>query len=119
MTAFTTVPFFAVPSGDASLTLAVMTSPSEARKPVPPPSGRIICNLRAPLLSATSSMVRIITDMFVSSKSLHRRALRLRSGCFRKSRHQGGLADDLDQAPALQLRQRPRLLDADDIADVG
>src|SRR5439155_1505271 len=61
MTAFTTVPFFVCPSGDASLTLAVTTSPSPARRPVDPPSGRIICNLRAPLLSATSSMLRIIT----------------------------------------------------------
>src|SRR5208282_984077 len=42
-------------------TLAVITSPNPARRPVAPPSGRIICSLRAPELSATSSMVLIIT----------------------------------------------------------
>src|SRR5439155_6864222 len=61
MTAFTTVPFFVWPSGAASFTLAVTTSPKPARRPVAPPSGSIICSLRAPLLSATSSMLRIIT----------------------------------------------------------
>src|SRR3954469_22594388 len=61
MTAFTTVPFLVWPSGAASFTLAVTTSPKPARKPVEPPNGRIICSLRAPLLSATSSMLRIIT----------------------------------------------------------
>ena len=44
-----------------------MTSPKPAERPVWPPSGRIICNLRAPELSATSSMLLIITAI-VSSK---------------------------------------------------
>src|SRR6266478_1339813 len=61
MTAFTTLPFCTCPSGAASLTLAVITSPSPARNPVEPPSGRIICSLRAPELSATSSIDLIIT----------------------------------------------------------
>src|SRR5438445_9563664 len=61
MTALTTVPFLVWPSGAASFTLAVMTSPSPALKPVEPPSGRIICSLRAPELSATSSIDLIIT----------------------------------------------------------
>src|SRR5947199_4272290 len=38
-----------------------MTSPNPARSPVAPPSGKIICSLRAPELSATSSMLLIIT----------------------------------------------------------
>src|SRR5262249_4570523 len=63
MTAFTTLPFCTCPSGAASFTLAVITSPKPARNPVAPPSGRIICSLRAPELSATSSMVLIITAM--------------------------------------------------------
>src|SRR5437763_6757288 len=46
-------------SGAASLTLAVMTSPKPARSPRSPPRGKMHCNLRAPLLSATSNMVRI------------------------------------------------------------
>src|SRR5579875_1345155 len=46
MTAFTTVPFFAVPSGEASFTAAVTTSPRCATCPAPPPSGLIICSLR-------------------------------------------------------------------------
>src|SRR5579862_9223827 len=65
MTALTTLPFLTVPSGEASLTAAVTTSPSPAFLPRPPPSGRMTCNLRAPELSATSSMVLICTDIFV------------------------------------------------------
>src|SRR5450631_945196 len=65
MTALTTLPFLTVPSGDASLTAAVTTSPRPAFLPSPPPSGRITCSLRAPELSATSRMVLICTDIFV------------------------------------------------------
>src|SRR5260370_9032907 len=61
--ALTTVPFLVCPSGEASLTAAVITSPRWARRPVPPPRGRIICSLRAPELSATSSIDLIITDI--------------------------------------------------------
>src|SRR5260370_1340082 len=46
-------------SGAASFTLAVITSPKPARKPRSPPRGRIHCSRRAPLLSATSRMVRM------------------------------------------------------------
>src|SRR5271167_3920321 len=65
ITALTTLPFLTVPSGDASFTAAVTTSPSPAFLPRPPPSGRITCSLRAPELSATSRIVLICTDMFV------------------------------------------------------
>src|SRR6202012_4951753 len=63
MTALTTLPFLTVPSGEASLTAAVTTSPRPAFLPRPPPRGRITCNLRAPELSATSSIVLICTDI--------------------------------------------------------
>src|SRR3984957_4327173 len=63
ITALTTLPFLTVPSGEASLTAAVTTSPRPAFLPRPPPRGRITCNLRAPELSATSSIVLICTDI--------------------------------------------------------
>src|ERR1700691_607726 len=63
ITAFTTLPFCTWPSGDDSFTAAVIMSPRPAFSPVEPPSGRIICSLRAPELSATSSMLLIITAM--------------------------------------------------------
>src|SRR5580704_6226658 len=63
ITAFTTLPFCTCPSGAASFTEAVIMSPRPAFSPVEPPSGRIICSLRAPELSATSSMLLIITAM--------------------------------------------------------
>src|SRR5262249_11991990 len=66
ITHFTTEPFFTWPSGAASFTAAVTTSPRLAFSPVCPPSGRIICSRRAPLLSATSRMLRIITAMVLS-----------------------------------------------------
>src|SRR5579864_2102505 len=66
MTAFTTLPFCTWPSGADSFTAAVIMSPSPAFNPVEPPSGRIICSLRAPELSATSSIDLIITAMALS-----------------------------------------------------
>src|SRR6185503_1197372 len=63
MTAFTTLPFFTVPSGEASFTAAVTMSPRPAFIPSPPPRGRITCSLRAPELSATASIVLICTAM--------------------------------------------------------
>ena len=41
------------------ITAAVTTSPSPARRPRSPPRGRMQESLRAPLLSATSRIVRI------------------------------------------------------------
>src|SRR5260370_15953168 len=63
MTAFTTLPFCTCPSSADTFTAAVITSPSPAFNPVEPPSGRIICSLRAPELSATSTIVLLITAM--------------------------------------------------------
>jgi hypothetical protein len=55
-------------SGVASFTLAVITSPKPARNPRSPPRGRMHINLRAPLLSATSSIVRIPIMVSLSLK---------------------------------------------------
>src|SRR5215471_13831547 len=116
MTAFTTLPFCTCPSGAASFTLAVITSPNPARSPVAPPSSRIICSLRAPELSATSSMVLIITAMFVSS--LCPLPARGRVNVGGDLRHQGRLAHNLFQRPPLQPRERARFLDAHHIAEM-
>src|ERR1017187_7266469 len=117
MTAFTTVPFFTVPSGEVSLTAAVTMSPRPAFLPNPPPSGRITCSLRAPELSATASMVLICTAMGCSPYSL---AL-VGSGHLLRSSSIFNLAksrapDNLFQGPPLQLAQRTGLADADHIA---
>src|SRR5580700_5221056 len=150
ITAFTTLPFCTCPSGAASLTAAVTMSPRPAFRPVEPPSGRIICSLRAPELSATSSMLLIITAMAIShslchpeargfcgpkdpgeprdaSRSLRRnnrasgslpywRASLLSVLLQHDLRHQRGLAHNVFQLPALQLRKRTRLLDPHHIA---
>src|SRR6266481_7882203 len=119
ITAFTTLPFCTCPSGAASFTLAVITSPSPARNPVEPPSGRIICSLRAPELSATSSIDLIITAISQSPCVL---AMPLPGavdvGERRHFRHQRRLADDFLQSPALQLRQRSGLLEPHHVTDV-
>src|SRR5262249_25248576 len=61
MTALTTWPFLTVPSGAASFTEAVITSPRPAREPASPPTGNIMDMRLAPELSATSSMDLICT----------------------------------------------------------
>src|ERR1035437_9855327 len=55
----TTLPFLIAESGAASFTAAGTTSPSPARRPGAPPGGRMQESLPAPLLSATSRIVRI------------------------------------------------------------
>jgi hypothetical protein len=60
MTALTTAPFLTVPSGDASLTDAVMTSPRLAYWPaVEPPIILMQKIFFAPVLSATCRIVPI------------------------------------------------------------
>src|SRR3989304_9018637 len=56
-TAFATCPFFAVPSGIASLTLTTMTSPIPAYLLLDPPITLIHMTFFAPELSATSKIV--------------------------------------------------------------
>src|SRR5246127_5271708 len=110
MTAFTTLPFLTVPSGEASFTAAVITSPRPAFLPSPPPRGRIICSFRAPELSATSSMVLICTAIALSPQSFFA-PLCLDVGgnilylCKRRAAH------NLFEIPALQLAQRTCLAD--------
>jgi hypothetical protein len=53
------LPFFAVPSGDASLTVTLILSPSLAILLVDPPIGMIITTRFAPELSATANEVCI------------------------------------------------------------
>src|SRR5215470_9671130 len=118
ITAFTTLPFCTCPSGAASFTLAVITSPSPARSPVEPPSGRIICSLRAPELSATSSIVLIITAILPSPVYSSRLLTRAHGVDGRHFGNQRRLAEDFFQAPPLQLRQRPRLFQPDKVSDV-
>src|SRR5580692_302458 len=112
MTAFTTLPFLMVPSGEASLTAAVITSPRPAFLPNPPPRGRIICSLRAPELSATASMDLICTAMVCSP---YARLLGCRGSVFNLTERRA--AHDFFKSPTLELARRPGLADADNIAD--
>src|ERR1039457_4320875 len=64
----TTLPFLTAEAGAASFTAAVTTSPNPARRPRSPPRGRMQESLRAPLLSATSRIVRIPIIKFVSAR---------------------------------------------------
>src|ERR1700683_2730607 len=85
-------------------------SPSPAFSPVEPPSGRIICSLRAPELSATSSIDLIITAMIQSPVPL--RLLHVHGRDFR---HQRSAANNLFEAPAFQLGQRTSLFQANHV----
>src|ERR1017187_5980153 len=117
MTAFTTVPFFTVPSGDVSFTAAVTTSPRPAFLPSPPPRGRITCSLRAPELSATASMVLICTAMGSSPYSLALvGSVHLLRGSSIFDLAERRAPDNLFQRPPLQLAQRTRLANANHIA---
>src|ERR1700692_280281 len=111
MTAFTTLPFFTVPSGDASFTAAVITSPRKAFLPNPPPRGRIICSLRAPELSATASIDLICTAMVCSPYAV---LLGCRGSVFNLTERRA--AHDLFKSPTLELARRTGLADANDIA---
>src|SRR6266571_4992957 len=57
MTALTTSPFLTDPPGVASLTEATITSPMEASNLEPPATTRMHISSRAPVLSATRSLV--------------------------------------------------------------
>src|SRR5262249_48750633 len=126
----TTVPFFTLLSGEASLTDAVITSPSVAIRPVEPPSGRIIEILRAPELSATSKMVRIciMTKTSLAGRRLSALSVQLKS-FIRWIADRRPLAarltlrrQDLNHIPAFPPAQRARLFDAHlvpDFAPVG
>src|SRR5438046_4723266 len=98
MTALTTCPFFTVPSGVASFTDAVTTSPSLAYRPVDPPIGLMTAILRAPELSATSRIDRIwIMTVLLDLDRL---------------------AHDAFQRPALAAAEWTGLDDLDSVADL-
>src|ERR1700733_1087555 len=127
ITALTTLPFFTVPSGEASLTAAVTTSPRPAFLPRPPPRGRITCNLRAPELSATSSIVLICTDIVLllgDTAGADAPGLKLLGfdcccGLLIVGERERGTANNLLERPTLELRQGTRFADADDVADTS
>src|SRR5919204_658567 len=96
MTALTTSPFFTLPPGMASLTVATMTPPMPASRRPDPPFTRMQRISRAPVLSATRSR----DSCWITGSPLPR-----------------GL-DDLGEPPVLRLRKRTCLDDQDDVADL-
>src|SRR6202140_854033 len=104
-TAFITSPFFTPPRGIASFTDTTMTSPMVAYFRLEPPSTLMHMTLRAPELSATSSLVCIWIMMV--HPQLFPRASRS---------HDFLLLFALDDFPPLQFRQRAPLLDPDQVA---
>src|SRR4051812_22016932 len=115
----TTLPFLIAESGAASLTLAVMTSPRPARSPRSPPRGRMHISLRAPLLSATSRMVRIPIIRVSPLRPAHPAAslnliqfLGLRTNLRRATHH-------FRQLPPLELAERAALHNAHHVAVLG
>src|SRR5262245_49363743 len=111
MTALTTWPFLTLPSGDASLTFAVMTSPSSAYCPCDPPRRWMQEIFFAPELSATSRIV-LIWIMIRSSSSR-----RVDVG---RGELDDALAalDDPPHAPPLAGGQRAGFHDLDGVADL-
>src|SRR5215204_7273443 len=98
-TALTTSPFFTAPCGAAFLTVAVITSPTRAYRRFEPPITRMHRISRAPVLSATLSL----DSCWITN---------VRPSCLAR-----GL-EHLGEAPVLCLRQRPRLDDPHQVADV-
>src|SRR5438067_1640323 len=116
-TAFMTSPFFTRPRGIASFTDTTITSPMVAYLRFEPPSTLMHMTRRAPELSATSRLVCIWIMMLSSLLSLRAHCAHTnsrRSGRLRRSGNLLLLA--LDHFPALELRQRPPLLDQHDVA---
>src|SRR5438045_9689313 len=106
----TTFPFLIAESGAASFTEAVTMSPRPARNPRSPPRGRIQASRRAPLLSATSSIVRIPIIRALSWRRLPQPArLDLNVQILRRDSHLRRPAHHLAQPPALQFAQRAAL----------
>src|SRR5664279_5135264 len=117
----TTLPFLIAESGAASFTAAVTTSPSPARRPRSPPRGRMQESLRAPLLSATSRIVRIpiinlsprgTAQVPSGSACPCPPYLNLHVQIFRLRAHLRRPPHDVQQPPPLQLAQRTALHDA-------
>src|ERR1019366_4812747 len=108
----TTLPFLIAESGAASFTAAVTTSPSPARRPRSPPRGNMQESLRAPLLSATSRIVRIpIIDLLRVGQARRPVLLNLHVQILRLRAHLRRPPHDVHQPPPLQLAQRTALHD--------
>src|SRR5665648_748918 len=93
-TAWTTSPFFTEPPGVASFTVPTMMSPTPAYRRCDPPLMRMQRSSRAPVLSATLSLVSTWIIVRYLSLSL-----------------EGLLSplQDAHEAPALRLGERPTL----------
>src|SRR5687768_17542579 len=110
MTARATWPFFTLPFGAASLIETTITSPTVAYLRLEPPSTLMQRTCLAPLLSATSS-TDSIWIMGILRPAPSPRAPSLVGGVERLAA--------LDHHPALRLRERPALLDDDDVVDLA
>src|SRR5215207_1472264 len=102
MAALTTSPFLTEPPGVASLTEATITSPIEASNFEPPATTRMHINSRAPVLSATRSLV---CGMITAGSPV----LRLDFGDL--DRFARAAANDLVHHPVLVFADRARLGD--------
>src|SRR5216684_3313699 len=109
-TAFITSPFFTRPRGIASFTETTITSPTVAYLRLEPPSTLMHMTRRAPELSATSRLVCIWIIGRLSVPPARRQARSLQAPSL-------ALLLALDHDPALELGNRPMLLDLDQVAD--
>src|SRR5437868_12157718 len=105
MTALTTSPFFTEPPGVAILTEATITSPTEASNFEPPATTRMHISSRAPVLSATRTLV---WGMIIASPHRFGPARGNRHSCLHLSN-----LDRLARAAAQDLLDDPVLLFAD------
>src|SRR6202030_1362968 len=120
ITAFITSPFFTRPRGIASLTDTTMTSPMVAYLRLEPPSTLMHMTRRATELSATSRLVCIwiIGRLSVwSNTPAHPDPLPPTGGKDGRGVPLLRLLLALDHDPALELGQRPMLLDLHEVAD--
>src|SRR5688572_13420310 len=119
MTALWTSPFLTRPRGAASFTETTMMSPTPAKRRFEPPSTLMHWTRLAPELSATSRLDCIwIIDPFLLhfSRETPGDKLRLGLGLDLDLLRRGLGVETLQHPPGLQLRDRPRLLDADGLA---
>src|SRR5919199_4355457 len=107
MTALTTSPFLTEPPGVASLTEATITSPMEASNLEPPATTRMHISSRAPVLSATRSLV---WGMIMARSGLDLGDL---------DRLAGPATQDVLHDPVLVLAQRTGLGDDHRVADLA
>src|ERR1700704_3152105 len=112
MTALTTSPFLTEPPGVASLTEATITSPTEASNFEPPATTRMHISSRAPVLSATRTLVCGMIIGFSFPSVLARNVLDL-DGLARTA------TQDLLDYPVLVFADRAGLGNQHGIADLA